>query len=359
MTEAPYVILRNFPSRCRGLYGFRLAAVLLGCGLFAILAELGLRLAGLGYGSTPFEPHPILHHVNPPQYRFLSYSPKGEFGGFPVEFDAEGCRVLSDSPAGPASERLAVLGDSFAAGLEVPAGESLAGLLAAWGKGHTEVKSYGVPGYSPILEALQWNWLVKPFRPTAVLLMLYSNDIPDDHGFARLGKRDDQGIITAVPYPALNFYRFIRWSYLIRFVRKEINLLQARRRVSGDKVAYEDNQIWDQSTLTALQTLRKSVEATGARFLVTAVPSKLKLSGLVPAQTPEFADRAQAWASAQRVAYLDLTEPFAKAAKQEELFYEQDIHWNAAGNRVAAEAVARFWPDLFPGQPEDSLRGKP
>jgi hypothetical protein len=58
------------------------------------IAELCLRLSKIGYGNAPQESHSIFHHVHPAEYRFVSYTPAGEYGGHEVYYDKD--RLVSN-----------------------------------------------------------------------------------------------------------------------------------------------------------------------------------------------------------------------------------------------------------------------
>lgn len=338
--------------------GFCLGALLLGALLALAGSEGVLRLAGLGYSNAPFEPHPTLHHIHPPNYRFRFYSPHMPEARHEVCFDGNGFRILPAAiPLNPEPYRLAVLGDSFAVGLEVPSEKTAAGILAGWGTGRTQVKTFGTQGYSPVLEELQWGERTRDFQPTHAVLILYGNDVPDDHAFAQLARRNEQGRIVAVPYPHPDLSRYFRWSYLARFVR--MRWIQWRE-TTGTSVPggiREDHQPLQGETLVALTQLRHELAAAGTRLTVTAVPSKLRLLGKLPEPAKEFADLVKDWAQAEGVDYLDLTGPFRREAQAGPLFFQEDIHWNEAGHRVVAEEIRRHLPALFQSPTQDTGRG--
>lgn len=339
-------------SSSRRVVWFRLLTVGTGLLTALILAEILLRSLGLGYGNIPFDPDPQLHHVNPRNYNFVSYSPFGEYGGFEVRFNPRGERVLDSPVSRGARFRLALMGDSFAAGLEVPAPESMAGLLARWGQSETEVRNFAVTSYSPVLYNLQWEATVRAFEPTHVLVLLYANDPLDDETYAALSIRDATGKVVAVPHgdsPVLR--QLSRGSYLIRFARKKI-AEWSRRKEKGTEVGgfFEPNPELGPWTQSSLLELRTKVEATGCRFLVSAVPSKAIVLGKLPAQAPSFEERIRGWAGAQGVDYVDLKPFFETASRGGPPFFPRDIHWNARGNQAAAAAVASHLPDLFPNR---------
>lgn len=314
-----------------------------------LLVEGTLRWLGIGYGNAPFDPDPVLHHVNPRNYSYQSYSPTGEYGGFETSFDAEGWRVLPRSTSPSPTYRFALMGDSFAAALEVPAEESLAGRLAQSGNHATEVRNFAVTSYSPVLYNLQWDRDVSVWRPTHVLVLLYANDPADDESYASEARRDASGRIVAVPHGESPWLRQLsRQSYLFRLIRKRWAEWSRRseRGVAIGGFTEPDAQLGE-ITQTSLTELRAKVENSGARFFLSVVPSKAVLFGKLPADTPTFSDRVRGWAGENRVDFIDLSPAFREASRGRVLYFPRDIHWNAEGNRIAAETVARKLPKLF------------
>ncbi len=78
--------MRNFVR----FIAFRLFAIGFGLVLAAILSEIALRAMNMGFGNSPMEPDPVLHHVHPKNYSFVQQHPSGELGGFEIEYNAEG-----------------------------------------------------------------------------------------------------------------------------------------------------------------------------------------------------------------------------------------------------------------------------
>jgi hypothetical protein len=65
--------------------------------------------------------------------------------------------------------------------------------------------------------------------------------------------------------------------------------------------------------------------------------------------------RIMAWARERGIPVLDLLPALREAQAREATYHLRDTHWNAAGNRVAGEALARFlesWLGLAPVLPE-------
>ena len=55
--------------------------------LAVIVMEIILRILNIGFGNAPLESHEIFHHVHPSNYRFISHTPTGEYGGHEIYYD--------------------------------------------------------------------------------------------------------------------------------------------------------------------------------------------------------------------------------------------------------------------------------
>src|SRR3954452_8964475 len=106
---------------------FRIAAISVSLVLAVVFAEIGLRVMNMGFGNSPMEPDPVLHHVHPKNYSFIQQHPSGELGGFEIEYNSEG-RVYRGHAAGNSEPpnadcRIALMGDSFVEAGQVPFAE--------------------------------------------------------------------------------------------------------------------------------------------------------------------------------------------------------------------------------------------
>ena len=317
-----------------------------------LVVEAGLRVADIGYLNAPSVSSPALHHVHPLDYRFRSYDPGGEFGGHIIRFAADGAVVdpiTGDEAEANAPARLAVLGDSFVEAVQVPYAQSLVGRLASATNGRAIVRNFGVTGYSPILYLLQWPATVRAWKPTHVLVLLYSNDIDDDREYARDAVLNADGLPLAVPGPAdLAVVLWLHHSYAARLGALSYRRL-AWRLAHGSSAALsvggyvEPNPDITPLTSSLLVALARDVRASGAEFVLSAVPSKARLAG-VPGATngPEFAEKCRVWAAAHGVPFVDLIPAFRDAAAGgRHLFFQRDIHLTADGHAVAADTICR------------------
>jgi|GEM_PF-987808 lysophospholipase L1-like esterase len=320
------------------------------------IAEISLRVLKIGYGNAPQESHPIFHHVHPAEYRFLSYNPTGEYGGHEIYYDAD--RLVANPSETHEKKpdsacRVAFLGDSFTEAGQVAYGDSFVGILEH-NSGCT-IKNYGVSSYSPIFYLLQWREQVIKFKPTIVIVQLYSNDISGDQEYIKIAKKDVNGEVIAVPdHEGGWLTRQLRKSYLIRFLRKvQLQLLWVYENREKDKniVAgmVEENPDITKLSADLIKTLAGEVEATGAQFVLTVVPSKFRIvNNIIDNQTPQFSDKWKVFSQKNNISFMDLTQPFEKEAKKGvQLFFDSDIHFNENGHRIVASELVKHYPNLF------------
>lgn len=313
------------------------------------IAEISLRVLKIGYGNSPEESHPIFHHVHPAEYRFLSHNPTGEYGGHEIYYDAD--RLVANPSASFVKNantacRVAFLGDSFTEASQVDYNDSFVGILER--NSDCMIKNYGVSSYSPIFYLLQWRQIVRKFNPTIVIVQLYSNDISGDESYMAIAKMDVNGDVIAVPGPEGSWITSqLRKSYLIRLLRKvQLQLLWIYENRGKDKniVAgmVEENPEITKLSADLIKTLAKEVEASGAKFVLTVIPSKFRIVNNIIASTPQFSDKWMLFSQKNNIQFMDLTKPFEKEASNGvQLFFNSDIHFNENGHMVVASELRK------------------
>jgi lysophospholipase L1-like esterase len=339
---------------------FRLAALGLGLLVAFVIVEIGLRAAGMGFGNSPMEPDPVLHHVHPKNYAFIQEHPSGELGGFEIQYNANG-RVDRGAPREETNEaldcRVALMGDSFTEAGQVPYADSFAGLLEDAARGSCEVRNYGVRSYSPAIYLVQWTRDVRPWKPTHVFVLLFGNDVREDVTYMQTATVDAQGLPVAIAGPSDGWLvSQLRRSYTARFARLIYMRLswmwqfrgQEHTIVSG---VVEENPDLPQLSTTLLLAMNERVRADGARLIVMVVPSRYRLMGDGKIEIKEdFHQKVKNWAHQSGIEFLDLFDPFARGSSSDtQLFFRQDIHFTKEGHALTAAIIARAFPSLFPG----------
>ncbi len=340
---------------------FKVLALALGAVAAVVLLEGMLRVLGLGYGSSPMEPDPFLHHVHPRNFTFVQQHPSGELGGFTIHYNNEGRVVRGDgtTPEAPAAGlpcRVALMGDSFTEGGQVPFDLSFAGLLEEAGLGTCEVRNYGVRSYSPAIYLVQWTREVRAWNPTHVFVLIFGNDVREDVIYLDSAVLDDQGWPTAIAGPSGGqIVSFLRRLYVARLGRAAFMRVSWAWENRGREQWHmagivEENPDWAPPTPDLLKELDRRVRADGAEMILMAVPSRYRLMGDGRVQIEEdFHERIRQWSNSEGLRFLDLHEAFARASAQGvPLFFLQDIHFNEEGHALTAAVIGRGFRDQFP-----------
>lgn len=294
-----------------------------------------------------------------------------------VTLDAEGRRV-GPQRNGPT---VALLGDSFVEAAQVADDKTLAARLAAALPG--TVLNDGVGGYGTDQEVVDLERRYQSETPSlAILVFAVSNDVwNNDWSFEQLrtvwGKphfeldpsTDD---LVRVPLPSgqpslsdrlrLGLARSAALAALKSgilpdradpaFRHEQLGVL---REASGEWL-----RAW-RITEFLLARADRSAAAMGTPLLLVAVPDGCQVhvdlcgpdADLAPSDRPQR--RLEAIAGRAGIPMLDLLPLFrARAAAGERLYFRTDLHWNAKGQEIAAEAILPVARDLMrsrPGRP--------
>ena len=322
-------------------------------------AELALRVANMGFGNSPMEPDPFLHHVHPRNYQFVQQHPSGELGGFQIEYDEEG-RVFRGKEAAPviaaaATCRVALMGDSFTEGGQVPFDKTFAGILERAGREKCAVRNYGVRSYSPAIYLVQWTRDVQAWQPDIVFLLLFGNDVREDFNYLQTSTRDAKGFPTAIVGPQNGWlFAQLRRSYMARLVRMVGLRAQWAWEHAGREQwtvggVVEENPEWGGFTPDLVVELSRRVAAAGSRLVVLTVPSRYRLmgDGRIPVDG-DFHQTVKEFTAQHGIEFLDLFMPFERASKAGvPLFFLQDIHFAEEGHALTAAVIARAYPGYF------------
>jgi hypothetical protein len=347
---------------------FKLTALTLGIIVAVGVTEVGLRLLGLGFGSSPMEPDPFLHHVHPKSYTFVQQHPSGELGGFAIEYNAEG-RVFrghaSPPPAGVGSPcRIALMGDSFVEAGQVPFAQSFAGLLEEAAGSRCEVRDYGTRSYSPAIYLVQWTRQIEQWHPTYTFVLIFGGDIREDVDYLTQAVMGSDGFPTAIQGPNDGWLvSQLRRSYVARLVRMVSQRAQWVYEHRGQPQwtvggVVEENPQWGGPTPGLIRELNRRATNAGSHLVVMVVPSRYRLMGDgTLAVEHDLHASVQRWCADNGIAFLDLQTPFAKASRAgAALFFLQDIHFTAEGHAVVGGAIARLHPEIFGDAP--NITGK-
>jgi hypothetical protein len=300
--------------------------------------------------------------------------------------------------------RVAILGDSFAFGLGVPQGVEFPALLEELLREETGAQDLGVlntgiVSYSPFLQRLLFDDVVRVYSPQLVLVVLDVTDIGDDLRYEEDAITDGGRPVFALPDQAEGFRDPGPALTLARPLQRYLALpLRALGRALGRRpdrgFRYNDfslelegvretNQYFHyrhplevtrpyfERTLANLRALATSVEATGSRFAVVVIP---RFTHWNTAECPENWERDQyALEEPHQFAYFEF---FRAASETVEfpmfdllsafqntdefpLVLNQDPHWNERGHAFVARELAQelLARGLVPGE-EGSARSE-
>jgi hypothetical protein len=380
---------------------WRLRSVLMATAVVAalLLAEIALRLAGIGY--------PVFSRPDDIRGWALRPGAHGRFiaeGGSLVAINRDGLRDREHSRRKtPGTLRIAVLGDSYTEAIEVPVEQTfwsvLEGELNRSGAAHgrrVEVLNFGVRGYGTAQELLTLRCCVWDYAPDVVLLAFYSgNDVSDnsrrlDRSPTRYARPYLEPTASSSPLD-LSFRQ--GWRYratkLVAPLVTRSRLLQllihaqyvVLRRPTGSRTATSaagigsefgldsriyvepDDEPWAaawHTTEALLTTMAREVSDHGARFAVVCVTNPIQVYPDTAARERYAHElgvtdlllpgrRVRALGERERFPVLDLAPDLqAYADRQHAFLHGFDSrspgtgHWNQLGHRLAGQALASW-----------------
>jgi lysophospholipase L1-like esterase len=178
------IAAKKRPKQTKGnrrRWWLRLALIGVGLSIGLVLAELALRLIGVGY-PLPYAPDEYCGTRLRPGFQAWFTEEGRAF----VRINSAGFRDRERSLPKPANTvRIAVLGDSYAEALQVPLERTFWHLLEeeltrrkTFGARRVEVLNFGVSGYGTAQELQVLRHYVLPYAPDVVLLAFFAgNDV--------------------------------------------------------------------------------------------------------------------------------------------------------------------------------------
>lgn len=167
-----------------GGWGPRIAAMVISLGMTFVLAEIGLRLAGISY--------PFFYEADPiTGARHIPYASgwfKSEGQAF-VSINSQGIRDHEHTLEKPESVyRIAVLGDSYSEAMQVDVDATFWSLLEsemlgceALGDRVVEAINFGVSGFGTAQELRTLRHKALLYEPDLILLAFVPNDVRNNH----------------------------------------------------------------------------------------------------------------------------------------------------------------------------------
>lgn len=281
-----------------------------------------------------------------------------------------------EKPAG--HRRVVVLGDSYMEALQVGIPETftkqLQGLLSTPAR-RVQAINTGRSGRGCLEDWLCLRTLGFGFQPDLVVLSFVMNDVDDDWARRNLIARDERGRPTtfvaqgisplplwlkAVVHRSWAMYRVLEaasifWTNLKRG-RAGANAAAAAQapvddsfRILRTRYDAETEKAWTH-TLEVLAGLDAECRERNVRFMLMVVPAENQFDAR-KSPTAEYwklegnlTDRPQQilreFCAKRGIPILDLLEPFRASPIRP--LHADEGHWNAAGNRLAAELASKY-----------------
>lgn len=341
--------------------GRKFAALLAGCGLSLVLAELGLR------ACAPQLPSWLAIYRAHPALPFYALEPNASVtvdageSTWTVCTDAQGFRVGCAAQASSDPHPVLWLGDSFSFGHGVNFEESFVGLLANDPRCHSHQANTSVPGYGPVQYRQTLEYLLgSGLQPRAVLVCTYlGNDFFDCIWSKNLPIRNgvlgDEGGWKAFAKEHSHLYRLIS-ARLHKW--RPPPFAQA-----GLDAQMADEQSWIQGDLQRAEQVYREEFARISKLCVEhaiplavlVIPRSTLIDALAKGTATYAGDKSgltRAWEHAQGVLHglglrvLDLT-PVLVPEPVSRTFLYTDGHLSPRGNALVAEALRREFGDLF------------
>lgn len=318
-----------------------------------LIAEVFLRIIGVGYGNAPLERSHTYHHVHPNNYQFLMHDPNGEYGGFHVYYDNLGFRVADEASHTneliDEDKAIIFMGDSFTEGNQVPYNETFASLVSE--RLGVPSVNFGVSSYSPLIYELQVKNIVSQFNANTVVLQIYSNDFSSDQSYfkdAILKKNEIIGIDGGANNVIITI---ARKSYLARFIRKSQLLLQHILTNPNDTIevpysAFDNEQgVTDENLLNTVDILRRinsSLDEQNKKLYVFLIPSKSLSMAEECCSSDNLYTRFYSALDEVGVDTIDVRSHFEQSDDQNELFFNIDIHLTYKGHMAVASSIVSY-----------------
>ena len=360
--------------------------------LFVLAAEAALRIFDI-QGSVRFtRPDNLFSHRFREGIRYRAKT--SEFSAM-VSINSLGFRDDEFiSPKPPGTFRIAVLGDSYCAALQVPLEKTFHSLLEKKFSNNgqkVDIVNLGVPAYGNAREWLLYRLLAKELAVDAVLWFVFPfNDVSDnadfiDHGFPYPGMPDfESKLAEARARPVSQGRKIINiWlddhSYFYRWQKYITNKAAGRiKRMAGYAMPQlrhlvklfvepdlpESKRKW-KLTSDIVKGFTSEMQADGMPVLAVVFMPRLSINQesfreimLYSGYDPDIydvsvfqskVDELTGIFSEVGVDFVEMTPFFFEASKSgsEPIFYRYDGHWAPFGHRIVADVLTEHVEKLL------------
>jgi len=338
-----------------GRWWWRVVAMLGGSGAVLVMAEVAVRVLGLGpqpFAPRVFEPHnaiPFMRIPNGPMaYRpnatFASiYDPAGDARDYFGPTGRVWYHINSYGLRGPAisvekqpgSYRIVCLGDSLTFGEGVKYADTYpaqlrARLAGAMSDRTVEVVNAGVQAHATEDEAALYLLRCSQFQPDLVVLGFYLNDATDSHQTIR---QNVEWTNSWAPSGLSSVSRLWDIFERMRRGRQLQDEFLETTRASFDSPRWSDCK-------TILQGMERISREDGFRFVVVVFPVFWRLDGGYP--FGEIHARIAVFCGEADIEFVDLLETYRNRSAESLWVHPTDRHPNEIAHRLAAERIADY-----------------
>lgn len=326
-----------------------------------LFAEFILRLLGVGFGNAPMQPSVSLHHEHPRSYSFLMYDFNKEFGGHQVYYDENGIRVSDNGVSAirdkDTDDSIIFLGDSFTEGNQVTYEQTFVSLVQDYTERQTI--NLGVSSYSPLLYLIQTRNFVQNFEAKTVILQIFRNDFINDRTYANSLVYEDGQVIGFKRHDNTLLAKFVRYSYLARFLRKsQITIKETLRArfANHDRFSEEVNRgiLYEQNvndsditnTAEILARIQQELSLMHKKLIVFIIPSKFLSQEERCCEQDRVTNVFKKQLDLRNIEFIDVSSNWEKFSDQGSLFYEKDIHLTPKGHLRMAEIISEYLDEV-------------
>ncbi len=328
--------------------------------LVLLAAELGIR--GV-YGSADFAEDRQLAKRFHPHQKLRYRSPHGEFDARGV-YNSVGMRDLEHGRTPPPGVlRVLVVGDSFAEAKQVAVRDAFPRRLEALlnERRPSEVINAGRSGFGAAEEYLVMRHFGLSRKPDVVIQAFFVNDVWDDMAVAPEIEWGPDGLPVRMKGRHSELHRFVKSRVrMLRWKDRETKAHMAKllRGATTEEFLTEEN--WGR-TLRVIEGARDLAHGVDALYLLVVIPLQEQVAHYreasargVDASENAMQERLSRFGAERGVAVLDLLPPLSRAG--EALYFPKDGHWNEAGHRAAASAIAAYLNERLPAEPGALVR---